>query len=522
MAKKGIGGVITGSIILFLGAIIITAGVGGRMAANTFLIEPMVAETFQTVQDEAIPMLEPQIKDMAYPMFLDGVYTQMQYAFDDDPANLAIFINGSTAAGAIYGTANALYPSPPGPYADLNAALVGLFNDNIQTLYSTPIPGISEAMNGGSSLGYTLPQVGAVCMGTGTSSWMGIPWAGILEEDPLGDMTPGILVFMQQYQIGLANASYMADMVAAYGLVAQPFLDAIMGYISNVLFPAVPLLITGNLGWDMTDPLPAATASTVGDYILAQWAQKALLPDGLGTLDPAATNFEVDTVFQNLTQVKMVWGSLLTEFSRWRTGEAALEDEFNLTSSTFTDIINWIPVVEPTVLTAVAGEYGLTYTTPSDLYLRLFVGQWQEIGYLLPYSLFEELGLNVTFELDLTAANQLSNDGALALWTELKTKEGIMKWYGAVDKRYGEDYLELKAEHGLVDEQMNMICNYLEDWRDVRLLELNIEQQQMALPIWGYDIGKALNDLELYLPIAGGVFACAGVLLIALFARKRA
>ncbi|MHA1111224.1 MAG: hypothetical protein ACTSRE_08980, partial [Promethearchaeota archaeon] len=110
---------ISGSIILFLGAIIITAGVGGRAMANTFLIEPMVGSTLQDIEDQALPQLVPAIQDMAYPLFLDEVYTQMQYAFGGDPANLAAFINGSVAAGAIFATADALHPSPPGPYADL-------------------------------------------------------------------------------------------------------------------------------------------------------------------------------------------------------------------------------------------------------------------------------------------------------------------------------------------------------------------------------------------------------------------
>ena len=57
MAKKGIGGVISGSIILFLGAIIITAGVGGRAMTNTFLIEPMVGSTLQDIEDQALPAL---------------------------------------------------------------------------------------------------------------------------------------------------------------------------------------------------------------------------------------------------------------------------------------------------------------------------------------------------------------------------------------------------------------------------------------------------------------------------------
>ncbi len=515
MAKKGIGGVIMGSIVLFLGAIIITAGVGGRAAANTFLIEPMVGSTLQDIEDQAIPALEPAIKDMAYPLFLDGVHTQMQYAFGGDPANLAAFINGSTAAGAIFATANALHPSPPGPYADLNAALLGLFNDNILTLYGTPIPGISESMNAGSPIGYTLPMVGALCNGAGA------PFVGILEQDPLGDGTPGILVFLGTYQAALADPPTMAAMLAAYGLPVQAMLDAVAGYITMILFPAVGALTSGGLGWN--EIMPDATATTVGDYILAQWAQMALVPGGLGSLDPAATNFEVDSTFENLTQVKGVWNSLVGgDFLRWYAEDPTLETEFNLLPTTYDDIITCIGTVEPLVLAAVAGEYGLTYTTPADLYLRLFIGQWMRIGYLLDDPLFSMLGSPLVFELNFPYVYVLSSDDGLALWDQLKSEEGIKQWYAAVDDYYGPEYLALKAEHGLVDEQMNHITDYLETWRDETLFALNLQEEQIALPIWGYDLAAALDDLELYLPIAGGVFAVAGVLLIALFARKRA
>jgi hypothetical protein len=45
--------------------------------ANSFLIEPMVGSTLGDIEAQAIPALEPAIQDMAYPLFLDGVYTQM-------------------------------------------------------------------------------------------------------------------------------------------------------------------------------------------------------------------------------------------------------------------------------------------------------------------------------------------------------------------------------------------------------------------------------------------------------------
>ncbi|TFG20477.1 MAG: hypothetical protein EU530_03165 [Promethearchaeota archaeon] len=513
MAKKGIGGVISGSIILFLGAIIITAGVGGRAMANSFLIEPMVGSTLGDIEAQAIPALEPAIQDMAYPLFLDGVYTQMQYAFGGDPANLAAFINGSTAAGAIYATANALHPAP---YADLNAALVGLFNDNILTNYGTPIPGISESMNAGTPIGYTLPMVGALCMGSGSP-----PFVGILEEDPLTDGTPGILVFLATYQAAMADPPTMTAMLAAYGLPAQAMLDAVAGYITMVLFPAVGALITGALGWN--EMMPAATSATVGDYILAQWAQMALLPGGLGSLDAAATNFEVDSTFENLTQVKSVWNSLIGgEFLRWYAGDTTLIGDLSITQTIYDDVVDWLPEVLPVVLMGVAGEFGLTYTTPDALYKDLFIGQWGHIGYLLDDPLFSMLGSDLVFEIDFAYVDQLSQADGLALWTDLTSEEGIKEWFAAVNDRDGPEYEAKQAEFDLNFEQMKKVVNYLAEWRDSTLFALNIQEEEIVLPIWGADLGAALDDLELYLPIGGGVFACAGVLLIALFARKRA
>ena len=86
-------------------------------------------------------------------------------------------------------------------------------------------------------------------------------------------------------------------------------------------------------------------------------------------------------------------------------------------------------------------------------------------------------------------------------------------------------YLDLQAEFGFDDDQMEFVCDYLDEFRRSTIFAMNAlqpEEDQIALPIWGLDVEKALDDVELYLPIAGGVFACAGVLLIALFARKRA
>jgi hypothetical protein len=514
MAKKGIGGVITGSIILFLGAIIITAGVGGRVAVNTFLVEPMVGSTFQDIEDQAIPELEPATKDMAYPMFLDEVYTQMQYAFGGDPANLAAFINCSTSMQLIGQMMTDLAPAYGG---DPMAALFGIYNDNIQGTYSTPVRGASEWIGG--ALSYTADDVSNLSMGA-----VAYPLPGILEEDPLGDGTPGMLAFLSIYAdptaAGFPDAATLATV--GYGLPSVNHLDNIAGWITMELFPIVPVLITSALGWNAY--LPAATAATAGDYILAQWGALALIPGGLGTLDPAATNFEVgSTNFDNLTQVSDVWNSLVGgDFLRWYAGDTDLITELGISSAAYTDVINWIPVVEPTVLAAVAGEYGLTYTTPADLYLRLFVGQWMHIGYLLDDPLFSMLGSDLVFEIDFPTAYVLDSDTGLALWTQLKSEDGIKKWYAAVDDYYGPEYLELKEYWGFGDEQMGQITSYLAEWRDTTLFALNQQEEMIALPIWGYDLAQALDDMELYLPIAGGVFACAGVLLIALFARKRA
>jgi hypothetical protein len=470
----------------------------------------MVGDTFQKIEDQAIPELIPAIKDMAYPQFLDGVYTQMQYAFGGDPANLAMFINCSTSMqllGQVIPTLAAGYPLY---YGSALYATWGVFNDTIQ-LFGSPVKGVIEWA--GAPLSYTLND--AINLTQGTPG--GLP--GILEADPLGDGTPGMLAFLAVYadptSIGIPDKATLA---LYYGLASQTHLDLVAGWITSELFPAVPGVLTTALGWN--EMLPAATVTKVGDYILAQWAEMILIPAGLGTLDPAATNFEVGTDFDNLTQVKGVWNSLVGgDFLRWYAEDTTLKAEFNLDDTQFDDIVDWIGVVEPTVLAAIASEFGLP--NDSTLYLRLFLGQWMEIGYLLDVPLFSMLGSDLIFEIDFTHANVLSSDGAIDLWTQLKSEEGIKKWYQAVDDPLGPEYLELKAEHGLVNEQMNYICDYLETWRSETLFTLNMEQHEISLPIWGYDIGQALDDLELYLPIGGGVFAVAGILLIALFARKR-
>jgi hypothetical protein len=434
----------------------------------------------------------------------------MQYAFGGDPAILGLFINTSTSMQLIGQLMTNLAPAYGG---NPSAALVGIFNDNIQSLYGTPVKGVSEWV--GAPLGYSADDVSNLTQGP-----IAYPLPGILEADPLGDGTPGMLAFLSIYAnpaaAGFPSVALLATV--GYGLPAQAYLDSVAGWITYELFPVVPGVLTTTLGWN--EMLPAATAAKVGDYILAQWAEMILIPAGLGTLDPAATNFEVGTDFDNLTQVKGVWNSLVGgDFLRWYAEDTTLKAEFNLDDTQFDDIVDWIGVVEPTVLAAIASEFGLP--NDSTLYLRLFLGQWMEIGYLLDVPLFSMLGSDLIFEIDFTHANVLSSDGAIDLWTQLKSEEGIKKWYQAVDDPLGPEYLELKAEHGLVNEQMNYICDYLETWRSETLFTLNMEQHEISLPIWGYDIGQALDDLELYLPIGGGVFAVAGILLIALFARKR-
>ena len=420
MAKKGIGGVISGSIILFLGAIIITAGVGGRAMANTFLIEPMVGSTLQDIEDQALPELVPAIQDMAYPLFLDEVYTQMQYAFGGDPANLAAFINCSTSMQLLGQIIADLTAAVPFYYGNPLIATQGIFNDTIQASFATPVRGVTEYI--GIPLVYLPMHVINLTQGTTA----GLP--GILEPD-VGGGTPGMLAFLSVYADPTsAGIPDLLTLSMAYGLPSQNHLDFVAGWITGELFPIVPTLMTGALGWN--EMLPAATSATVGDYILAQWAQMALVPGGLGTLDPAATNFEVDSTFENMTQVKSVWNSLTGgEFLRWYAQDTNLIIDLSITQVIYDDVIAWLPVVLPVVLTGVAGEFGLTYTTPEALYLDLFIGQWGHIGFLLDDPLFSMLGSDLIFEIDFSYVNQLSAEDGLALWDDLTSEEGIKEWF---------------------------------------------------------------------------------------------
>jgi hypothetical protein len=450
---------------------------------------------------------------MAYPLYLDGVYQAMQYAFGGDPANLAAFINCSASMGLIGQTLPALAAGYPLYFGNGLLATWGMFNDTIQA-FGSPFKGVIEWS--GAPLTYTLND--AINLTQGTPG--GLP--GILVPD-VGGGTPGMLAFLSIYanptSVGIPDLPTLAG---AYGLASQTHLDLIAGWITGELFPLVPGVMTTALAWN--ELMPAATSATVGDYILAQWAQMALVPSpGLGSLDPLATNFEVDSTFENLTQVKSVWNSLIGgEFLRWYAGDTTLIGDLSITQTIYDDVVDWLPEVLPVVLMGVAGEFGLTYTTPDALYKDLFIGQWGHIGYLLDDPLFSMLGSDLVFEIDFAYVDQLSQADGLALWTDLTSEEGIKEWFAAVNDRDGPEYEAKQAEFDLNFEQMKKVVNYLAEWRDSTLFALNIQEEEIVLPIWGADLGAALDDLELYLPIGGGVFACAGVLLIALFARKRA
>ncbi|MBN2155203.1 MAG: hypothetical protein JW776_04115 [Candidatus Lokiarchaeota archaeon] len=503
MAKKGIGGVITGSIVLFLGAIIITAGVGGRVGVNTFLIEPYVGEAFNMIEEMAIP----EIKKGAYADFLSGVKDAMVGAFGG-PGNLALFVNGSTSMQVVGQVIGNLAGAVPTYYGNPLFATWGVFNDTIQAFYTTPIKGVIEWA--GVPLTYTLND--AINLTQGSS--LGLP--GFLEPDPLGDGTPGMLAFLGVYanpsSAGFPDVPTLATV--GYGLASGTHLDLVAGWITTELFNFVPYAIGSQVGW----AVPPATAATAEKYILVQWAEKALIPAGLGTLDPLATNFEVGTDFTDLAQVEAVWASVTDtdDLDKWfNNQQSTLTTELTLVGDQYTDIRTWLDTVEPTVQAGVAANFGFP---ANDVYLRMLLGQWMDIGFL------QDEPLAPGFEIDLPPGEILDSDTALAVWNSLTDDEGLKKWYAAVDNRYGPEFDELQEDLGLsTDLKVDLICNYLETWRSDTIFVLGAEYDMLPeLPIWGTDIKGALDDLELYLPIGGGVFAVAGILMIALFARKRA
>jgi hypothetical protein len=493
--------VISGSIILFLGAIIITAGVGGRAMANSFLIEPMVGSTLQDIEDQALPPLRANF----YSQYLNGIKDGVVDALGG-PANFGLFVNGSTSMGVLGATIPTLAAGYPLYYGNPLLATWGIFNDTIQA-FGSPVKGVIEWA--GVPLTYSLND--AINLTQGTTA--GLP--GFLEPDPLMDGTPGMLAFLGIYanpmSVGAANTTVLA---AFYGLPSVTHLDLVAGWITTELWNFVPTAIQGGLLW--TSAPPAATAADADNYIIVQWAELALIPGGLGTMDPSATGFEVGTHFAGWDEAKATWDSLtdLDEFERWYVGDTALISELGISTSAYNDVVAYVDTIEPIVQGLVNSLYSKLIPGP-NFYLDAFLSQWME------YYLLED-GLAPGFEIDFATVNILDFAVARALWADLTSEEGIKEWFAAVNDRYGPEYDAKADEFGLNFETMKDVTNYLAEWRDTTLFALNMQEEMIALPIWGYDLASALDDLELYLPIGGGVFACAGVLLIALFARKRA
>jgi hypothetical protein len=348
---------------------------------------------------------------------------------------------------------------------------------------------------------------------------------GIFETDYSG--VPGIMAFYSVIGAGAVNYVFLADNstllpYCAYYNTTLNQLATFFFYINDYLLPTinpwVPTLIGINAGF----AIPACTSATAYDYIKLQWGTAVLLPIGLGSLNPAAVGFEVNTtLFTNFAQILGLWDpnnatSLVNEdgIELWVNATHGSEDAIDaLTAGTgFSDelidvIIEWYDGSFEDVVKYNAGvELGVI--TDDIMYLRLLLLQWERM--LLSSEPVEFEGVTGV-EVNLPEKDWLTEETRLNLWNDsfsysLTTEEGMAIWLKAA-KGNDEAIEELKENVALTDSQISGTGVWILHMRDDVLPEIAVKTGVISPGV--KFIIDSLKSSGIYLGIIGIVVLVA-------------
>jgi hypothetical protein len=528
-----------GITVLVLGVLVLGAGFGIDYYATNLVVEQL-PDALKQVRDEGLPQVKPGV----YEDFTDDLLLTALEEVNDTlggEGNIAAFVNGSTFLLALSDSLAAYMSDNSEP--DINVA-VGNFMNN--PAYNYLIPGISMVATGGvGTLGFTPTEIGSIMGGNSTAianatmfaltGLPNLPMPGIGEV--YNDFIPGCVLFVSIINGVSGNPTYEAMVSNCYG--GADFttkLVEVKEYLEYI-FSLVPAIIGGELGY----AVPACTPATALDYIKLQWATKALLSGGLKEVDPDADGFEVGSGnWTSFAQILKLWNttdSLSLTYDGggkgWyaaltgdTTKKAELQTHFGLSDDLMADILRWYGgEFETLVKFGIKDELGIE---GDNIYARLFYAQWN----YMPlddegFALYEEGDVVIKgFELKVTKENAIPYDTCVKLWDEKEvnsflTLDGVKLWLKAAEKPEGTEYATLKEAFKLTDVQMKAVGDWLIKWRDVTLPALGAAMGELPdLPLYGTDVTKLRHDSGLYLPIAGGILAALGIVLLLLGRNK--
>lgn len=541
--------------IVIISAVLLATGLG--LVPGGILIEDyinnMVADSVDEgllgIEEEAIPLIEPMIKEKGIPQALRGIRDMGIPILEDmvEVTFVAVLIEVMAITGGnVSGT---WYPA---------LGLERFFNDPAGIWYLI-LGGVSAVAT--YNLSFTEDAQNRILFGNSTTVPGFIPSIqGFLNDTSTG---AGVATFLDQYYAANSSSTPNLNMTMQenYNCTWEQ-LTKLEEYINDYLInPIIPAVIS--LGMHVEYMPSLEGLNSVNDIAKAlfmeQWANGTVLNETLyeGGIDFSEMLEDINETLIGF-EVGRMEPSNITRKSAY-----ALFDEVNYPNALTNDtgINQWISAfTNDTVKDTLMNEFNLTQTQMDMILFWLFEESFQEniVPELMKLPPPDGVGMNITeyarvilleqwvngtadgeviypygFPLPLKAGivygfevgyrgrniavlpTNMSLESAESLWNvsneySLVNKKGLRNWYSAVANPTSVLADDLQTINHLEDGAMNMILNWLPEFRDNVMPYL--AQEEMNLPMDSTSYALAIN---LGMSIPGGILIGLGALGIA-------
>ncbi|MFW9971157.1 MAG: hypothetical protein ACFFDF_13270 [Candidatus Odinarchaeota archaeon] len=551
MAKKIL---IISVVALALGSGLVPGGILIEDYINKIVVNS-VDEGLLGIEEAAIPLIEPIIKEKGIPKALRGIRDLGIPILEDmvEATFVAVLINTFVNNG---GEVFSTYYPPIGRERFFNNDTTGVW-----VIFS----GVSQYHT--ESLNFTDDAQNRILYGNSTTvSGYVAGIQGFLNDTSTGS---GVANYLDQFH--LANSSQSDDLKITmrenYNCTWYQ-LTKLYEYINDYLIDLIiPIIIANNLHVAYMPALAGLLSvnAIAKALFMEQWANGTVLNETIyeGGIDFSEMLEEVnDTLIgfevgrqnpSNITRKsayalfdEVKYANALTNdtgIEQWinavtnNTIKDSLMNEFNVTQIQIEMILFWLfkesfqeDVVPELMKLPRPDGVGMNITEYAKV---LFLEQWAngtadgEILYPFGFPLTLKAGIIYGFEVGYQGTNMpvlktnMSLNSAQSLWDitneySLVNKEGLMKWYSAIENPTSPVIDNLKIINLLEDNEINMILSWLPKFRDNVMPYL--AQEKMNLPM---DSNSFSNSIELGMVVSGGIIMGLGLLGLAINILKK-
>lgn len=531
-------------VIITLGSGLVSGGVLTEDFINKLVIDS-VDEGLLGIEEEAIPLIEPMIKQKGIPEALRGIRDLGIPILEEMVENtfVAVLINTFVnTGGEVF---SSFYP-PIGMERFFNNDTTGVWVifSGVSQYHIEPLNFSEDAQN-------------RILYGNSTTIPGYIPGIqGFLNDTSTGE---GVATFIDQYCV--ANTSITSElnetMQQNYNCTWYQ-LTKLYEYVNDYLIELIiPIIIANNLHVDYMPELAGLLSvnEIAKALFMEQWANGTILnevlyeegidfSEMLDEINETLIGFEVGrTSPSNITRKiayalfdEIKYPNALTNdtgIDQWITSynnntiKLTLMNDFNLTSAQMNMIHYWLfeesfqENIVPELLKLPPPEgRGMNITQYARV---LLLEQWAngtaegEIlypdGFPLPLKAGTVYGFEVGYQgisIPVLPTN-MSLRSAEFLWNvsneySLVNNRGLQRWYYAVSNPTSETANDLKQNNYLEDDELTMILSWLPNFRDNVMPYL--AQEEMNLPM---DSLSFSNSIELGMVIPGGVTIAGGL-----------